>query len=401
MTLPLPLRPLPEVEPPAELLGASGPNRAPPERLLITAHHDLEALSAFLAVYDASPETYRKYKRECERLFLWAWHEKSKPVSSLMTDDYDEYLSFLANPAPAQTWCGPKAPQETEAWRPFVGPVGETAMLTAFAALDAFLEFLCASNYLYGNPMALIKQRRKQAKKHAKQSKDRGLDEGAKIERFLDAEMWLAVTKAIELMPEAQPKDVDEKERLRFICATLYMLGPRASELQNMRMSSFKEVRGRWWWHVLGKGDKFAKVAVPDDMVTALVRYRKHLGLTAVPSKSDETPLLGSIRNGKPITARRLNQILKDLFYKAADLLPPEAEHKKEKLRAASAHWGRHTAVTARVDAKMDMRYVQLDARHKDRRTTELYTHSDDEAWHDETQKVSLPWAEALKPPVE
>jgi site-specific recombinase XerD len=360
--------------------------------LLISAKDDLEALQAFLASHEASPETHRKYARECERLFLWAWHERDKAVSSLMTNDYEAYLAFLANPQPACTWCGPKTAREKPEWRPFVGPLAEVPMLTAFAALDAFLQFLCAGSYLYGNPLTLIKQRRKQAKKLARQSPERALDEGAKVERFLDPEMWLAVTQAIEQLPEDSPQRVEEKERLRFICSFLYLLGPRASELENMRMNSFREVRGRWWWYVLGKGAKFAKVAVPDDMVTALVRYRKHLGLSAVPSKTDDSPLMRALRTGEPITARRLNQLLKTLFHQAAEILPAEAEHKKEKLRAASAHWGRHTAVTARVDAKMDMRYVQLDARHKDRRTTELYTHAEDEAWHDDTQKVTLPW---------
>ena len=40
----------------------------------------------------------------------------------------------------------------------------------------------------------------------------------------------------------------------------------------------------------------------------ALTRYRKHLGLSAVPSKKDATPLLVSLRDRKPITARRLRE---------------------------------------------------------------------------------------------
>jgi hypothetical protein len=33
----------------------------------------------------------------------------------------------------------------------------------------------------------------------------------------------------------------------------------------------------------------------------------------------------------------------------AADLLPEASEHKREKLRAASARWGRHTGITAKL----------------------------------------------------
>ncbi|WP_162571128.1 MULTISPECIES: tyrosine-type recombinase/integrase [unclassified Variovorax] len=396
MALPLPLRPLDQLKPPAHLLGASGPNRAPPERLLIRADNDLEALKSFLAQFDSSPETHRKYGREAERLFLWSWHERDKPVSALMTDDYEAYLRFMADPQPAETWCGVKAPRETDRWRPFVGPVGESALMTAFAGLDSFLGYLANSGYLYGNPLGLIKQKRKQVRKQVSKTAakrgERQLDEDAKIERFLDPEMWMAVSQAVESLPEDSERQLDEKERARFICAILYLLGPRAGELESMRMSSFREVRGHWWWHVLGKGDKFVKVAVPDDMLQALVRYRKHRKLSAVPTKKDDSPLLVSLKDGSSITARRLNQILKKLFSAAADLLPSESAHKKEKLLAASAHWVRHTAVTARVDAKMDLRIVQKDARHADARTTERYTHSQDEAWHEESQKVTLPW---------
>ena len=99
------------------------------------------------------------------------------------------------------------------------------------------------------------------------------------------------------------------------------------------------------------------------------------------------------MKDRSPITARRLNQILKKIFHAAAELLPPEVEHKKEKLRAASAHWGRHTGITAKLDAGMDQRYVQKDARHTDARTTQRYIHEEEERWHDEAQKQKLPWA--------
>ena len=70
-------------------------------------------------------------------------------------------------------------------------------------------------------------------------------------------------------------------------------------------------------------------------------------------------------RNVKPdpgrVTARRLNQILKKIFHAAAELLPPDAEHKKEKLRAASAHWSRHTGITAKLDSGIDERFVGCD----------------------------------------
>jgi integrase len=262
------------------------------------------------------------------------------------------------------------------------------------AAINSLMSYLVDAGYLLGNPLGLIRQRRR------KMSAEVGgplravasTEEVNKIERFLDPQMWQAVTDAIEAMPKDAERGRDEYERARFIAATLYMLAPRAGELESHRMNSFREERGLWWWHVVGKGGKKAKVPVADDMLQALIRYRKYLGLTAVPRRDDTTPLLVSVKNGSPITARRLNQILKKIFNAAADLLPDDAEHKKEKLRAASAHWGRHTGITAKLDSGIDERFVQKDARHTDARTTQRYIHEEEERWHEEAQKQRLQW---------
>lgn len=394
MSLPLPLRPLVEQVTQPALLGLGGTNRAPSDGLQLTASNDLEAMAAFLAEYDQSKGTHRIYSRECERLVLWSWHECNKPISSLTRQDFEGYLNFLADPQPSADWCGPTAPRETERWRPFVGPLGENAVMTAVAAVNSMMSYLVDSGYLLGNPMGLIRQRRRKLRAETPvNGQPWQPDENAKVERFLDPEMWHAVTQAVDQLPQETERQLDEKERMRFICALLYMLAPRAGELERQRMNSFREVRGRWWWYVVGKGDKRARIPVPDDMVQALVRYRKHRKLPAVPTSKDDTPLLVSVKDGSPVTARRLNQLLKKLFAEAAELLPAGTVHKKEKLLSASAHWGRHTSVTARVDSGMDARFAQKDARHADARTTGLYIHEEDERWHEEAQKLHLPWA--------
>ena len=390
------IRPLAEIPPEPSLLGSDGLYRAPIAHLQINASNDLEAMFAFLSEYSESPGTLRQYTRECERLFLWAWTECAKPVSSLTRQDFEGYMNFLADPQPAEVWCGPKAPRKTERWRPFVGPIEEKAVMGAVAAINSLMTYWVDSGYVTGNPLGLIRQRRKKLRgiTDATSSQQWVLDQDAKVERFLDPDMWNAVTLAIDGMPEDTIRQTEEKERLRFIISFLYMLGPRASELEHQRMNSFREERGLWWWYVIGKGDKRAKVPVPDDMVQALVKYRKFRGLSAVPSSKDMSPLLVSIKDGTPITARRLNQILKQLFKVAADLLTPDLEYKREKLVAASAHWGRHTSITARVDSGMNTTFVQKDARHVGPRTTNLYIHSEDERWHEESQKLRLKWNE-------
>lgn len=392
-----PIRPLADTVLPPALSGQDGVNRAAPDRCQIAANDDRSALACFLAEYDRSPGTARIYQRECERLVLWAAHECNKPLSSLTRQDFEGYLNFLADPQPAERWCAPKANRNSNAWRPFVGPLSEPALLTAIAAINSLMTYLVDAGYLAGNPLGLIRQRRRKlavdgAAGAGTTAAAVMVPESTTVERFLDADMWAAVSQAVEALPRDTPARLDEYERLRFVCALLYLLAPRAGELETHRMNSFQEERGLWWWHVTGKGAKQAKIPVPDDMMQALVRYRRHLGLPAVPRRNDTTPLLVALRDRTPITARRLNQILKRLFAQAAELLGPENAHKADKLRAASAHWGRHTGITAKVDAGMEERYVQKDARHADRRTTQRYIHEEERRWHEEAQKQRLPW---------
>lgn len=370
----------------AALDGSAGTNRAGAGQLQIAAGNDLEAIHCFLMEYAGSPGTQRIYTRECERLLLWAVLARGRPLSSLNRQDFEAYLAFLDDPQPAGLWCGPRRPRHGPDWKPFVGPLDEAAKITTLAALNSMMSYLVDAGYLAGNPLGLIRQRRKKARKTHQMA--------LKAERFLDEEMWQAFNAAVEALPRRSEAARNGYERARFVAALLMMLAPRAGELESHRMNSFREVRGRWWWYVIGKGDKPARVPVPNDMLNALMRYRQHLGLSPLPASDDVTPLLLSLKGRRPITARRLNQILKGLFFAAAARLQASAPHKAEKLRRASAHWGRHTSITAKVDSGIDSRYVQRDARHADPRTTALYVHEEDERWHDTAQQHRLPWEE-------
>ena len=149
-------------------------------------------------------------------------------------------------------------------------------------------------------------------------------------------------------------------------------------------------------------------------MIDALMRYRQHLGLSQLPQKRESIPLLCALPptgagqaaklNNRPqgtikgITARRLNQILKAVFAQAADMISVQSLDKAERLRQASAHWGRHTAITGMVDDGIAESIVQKGARHSDRRTTQLYIHTEEAAWHAAAQQRRLKWENVASP---
>ena len=85
-------------------------------------------------------------------------------------------------------------------------------------------------------------------------------------------------------------------------------------------MGSFKEHHNsKWYWHVLGKGDKHSILPVNKLLLDALVRYRKHLNLSPLPDNNDETPLLLNKSGKNSVSARQLSRILEKFYNYAAN----------------------------------------------------------------------------------
>ena len=60
---------------------------------------------------------------------------------------------------------------------------------------------------------------------------------------------------------------------------------------------------------------------------------------------------------------------------------------KAAKLKRASTHWFRHTAITHQDDAGVALKYLNRNARHAKLETTAIYQHAEDDLWHQENQK--------------
>jgi integrase len=376
--------------------GRSGSNRAPHALSQIHAPDDGVAVRCFLQEYRSSTGTHKVYAKECERLLLWCWNVHRKAFSDLDRTDFEAYFSFLMDPQPSEVWCGPKAPRSSESWRPFVGPLRDSALRTAASVIKSCLNYLVDAGHLRGNPMALMRQMGRKLQRAGESRASRTTDSADKVERFLDEDMWQAVHQVVQSMPTDEPLQVKAQERIRFVLSFLYLLAPRAAELEHGTMAGFRMENGLWWWHVRGKGDKLAKIPVPDDMRDALLRYRQHLGLSPVPRRNETTPLLCSLDNPpRPVTARWLNKLLKSVFHRAAELIENDRPDQADRLRQASAHWGRHTGISRMDLAGIEARLVQKSARHSDPRTTQRYIHDEDKRWHEQAQKHTLSWSEA------
>lgn len=138
---------------PASLDGSQGRFRAPRDTCGLAATHDVAAIGAWLALHE-SPHTARAYRREAERLLLWAVIERQKALSSLTTDDAIAYRAFLRRPAPAARWMGPPSPRSSPAWRPFARGLTARSAAYALAVLRALFAWLVDQHYVVVNPLA-------------------------------------------------------------------------------------------------------------------------------------------------------------------------------------------------------------------------------------------------------
>jgi len=71
---------------PEDVDGSQGRFRAPAATCTLRARNDFEAVQAWLSLHEA-PATQRAYRKEAERLILWAVLDRSKALSSLTTED--------------------------------------------------------------------------------------------------------------------------------------------------------------------------------------------------------------------------------------------------------------------------------------------------------------------------
>lgn len=352
--------------------GSQGGNRGRGHCQLAAAD-DVAAVQAWLSEFVDSPQTWRSYRKEAERLLLWCWLVAGKALSDLQREDLQRYQQFLKQPRPASRWCGPRASRDSPQWRPFQGPLSPASQAQALIIINSLFTYLVTAGYLAGNPMGLVRRKLKTTARSNSEA----------TSRYLDQALWQRVWQYIEQLPQETGANRDRAERLRYLFTLLYSLGPRVNELASHPMGSVQCVRGRWWWFVTGKGSKAAKVPVTPSCLAALQRYRTYLGWAALPTADDMRPLVPSQKGSRGISANMIYRLVKTLFAEVADSLQPDAPDLANTLRRASTHWMRHTAITHLADRKIDIRFLNKTARHEKLETTAIYLHAEDDAWHD------------------
>jgi integrase len=373
------------------------------------AQKEYEHCAEFLKSYAHSKDTYTSYRREVERLLHWSWLICKKPLKQLSRNDIRDYLQFIN--APPKSWMSTKIVDrfidDTEHqripnphWRPFVIKVSKVArrhgkepdkadyqlsnksIEAIFAVLSSMFTYLQQEEYLEVNPVSLIRQK----KGYIQRQQTR------KVTRKLSRIQWEYVITTAEEMK----RDDSQHERTLFLMSAFYLLGLRISELAYTTdrmaiMGNFApDKRGLWWYTTIGKGNKIRDVAVPDELLEALKRYRLSLNLSPLPHREESTPLFPKLKGKHGLGIRQIRHIVQQVFDRAIEkLMAVGKTDEAEDLATATVHWLRHTAISSEVEYR-PREHIRDDVGHENPATMDKYIDTDRIARHQSAQGKRL-----------
>lgn len=352
-----------------EVDGSHGTFRAPAEACALDATNDYEAVQAWLSLHEA-PTTLRAYRKEAERLILWAVVERGRALSSLTTEDAVAYRAFLRRPTPRGRWIGPSRPRTAPDWRPFAGNLSPRSASYALSVLGALFRWLIEKRYVLANPFAGVKVRERATVVPFDTS--RGFTEGE----------WLLVRTIADGLEWSYGWSEPAAQRLRFILDFAYATGLRAGELVSATLGDVRiDGHQDHWLHLTGKGSKPGKVALPPLARSALDHYLAQRGLPVSPVRWEPgTALVGALDedSSRGITGARLWHVMRRFFHQAASLMGVDHPALAGKLRCASPHWMRHTHASHALARGAELITVRDNLRHASIATTSIYLQGDD-----------------------
>lgn len=348
---------------------------------------DEHAIKVFLDGFARmSPHTVRSYEKECHRFLLWLRATRRAAPALLPTvrlEDINDYLAFLEKPRPfAADFLA------AHGWehQPFRKPLASASIkhcITVLHKLFSVMRELRAAGdepYCKFNPVKVAHQGIS------------GVKAQVEIEQAFSPIEWQAVLDAIENLPRDKPRDVRHYHRARWIFQLLYRAYLRRDEAASLTMGSFEPSPEGWSIRLVGKGNKPGKIVATNKLMAELRVYRESLGLPPLPSHGEDRPAIMAVTGeNKGITAQAIYLICGEIFEQAKDLLESRGDSAgAARMSQASPHWMRHTGVTHALEAGVNPRYVQAQARHSSLNVTATYDHKDRRAWRGALDQVDI-----------
>ncbi|CAE6864582.1 Tyrosine recombinase XerC [Paraburkholderia nemoris] len=399
------VRPLELLSLPEHLNGSVSTNRMPRERadlgLLLPYGHisnDLEAISQWLDTYAINESTFKNYRREAERLLMWAVIELQKPVSSLVSDDLRCFSAFLLDPQPASRWISAdgKHSRTDPRWRPFCGPLSASSVRLAIVTLGSMFRWLVDIRYLRSDPTDRLASTLRTPVRNT-------VD-------YFSQDLLQELRNFIVQLPQDSHQQRAYYRRCRWLTTLFYAQGMRLSEVADGNMGQFfcrvgEDGVSRWWLRVRTKEGRGRVVPAIPELIEELSSYRKANGLSSLPTESDETPLVIPFRGvARRMDRKTLHNAVKGIFINAASWLRSRGcnfSQYADQLEHASARWLRHTTGSHMIDNGVSLGVVRDHLGHASLATTfYLYVYpkdphldvSDDYRYHDTVTAQNSMW---------
>lgn len=333
------LRPLEKLIVPVQCNGNQGRFRAASGICRLDARTDQEAILAWLQKVGtpgpsgALSSTYRSYRREAERLLLWAVFERRVALSSLEAQDAAAFAAFLS--APPANWCGPRHhPRWSQEWRPLEGALSVASVRQSLVIVRGLFTFLVAQGYLVANPFEDLPRW---------PLPPTACDNSSK--RALTPEQWKTLWSSLRL----RGKDAAGRRLCRAV-QWLYATGLRPSELVAARCDDLVAPESAqpagWRLKVESRVGHIRQVPVPTDLLLELGEELARQGREQDPCAPTNLGIhllaqfQGPGGRPRPWTASGLQQAIRRHIGAVADQLGPQTG---EPIRQATARWFRHS----------------------------------------------------------
>ncbi|MGZ9709257.1 tyrosine-type recombinase/integrase [Glaciimonas sp. GNP009] len=345
----------------------------PADDAITAARTDAEIAKEFLGRGELSATSLANSQKELFRFLTWCRVEAGKPLRALRVAELSAYKEFLKCPPPE--WVSTtRWPRSDARYRPFSGPLSDGSRRQALVAVKGLLAYAEQTGYLRRDPGALVKNVKAQA--------------GARITRYLTQEAIALALATIAARMAVSGLEIKRQARDRFLLVAYASTGARLSEIVGATMGSlYTEGDGRWWLDVVGKGSKLRRLPVTPVLLEVFRAYRVTFGLMSHTHRADATPMVLSSRrkDGSGVTNETAGNALKAIFAEAAGVAEEDGDRDTaEALRAASAHWLRHSMLTNHANNGVQLKTLQDTAGHADISTTARYLHKTDHERHDE-----------------
>ncbi|TNF70071.1 MAG: hypothetical protein EP298_00570 [Gammaproteobacteria bacterium] len=305
--------------------------------LNIKHKNDYHHTKNFLAQYASKIGTFTSYRREVERFIHWSWLIKNKSLNQIQLNDLEEYATFCQSPP--KSWIShKKSPRfltyndlriPNPQWRPFLQSntnqsnnyqIKKSSLKETFTILRTFYNYLTKCQYATTNPFLLFSSQLPKVEYTTSK-----LDKG--ITKF----QWQSILKTINQSISISP---DTYQRAHFIFNIIYHLKLKLSELSannniTPKMSNFKQNSDGKWYFISSEN---RQVFTNTHTLEALIRWRKYLGLSDLPTDDEQIPLIPSCRGSNGLTTdTHLRRIIKDIYHLTASKLKQNGHLKDAK----------------------------------------------------------------------